>query len=263
MLEKYFYPMVNRNEIFRTADEQGTIIVYEFKTFRIMTFDSLFEQSKASIGNPLYIDHEYIQAMLLPLLHMNPKHATLLGLGGGCLASCLYCVFQDVQLVAVEWREAIIDIAYNYFDLPRDERLQVKHQDAAVWLDNAPDNSSDMIFSDLYHALTMNELQLEKEFFENCHRVLTDHGWLALNFHKLPSADSLAMNNLCQLFPSVFMLHVNTDNWVLIACKQEMPLSVMMAAPPNNYLPASLASTLESLQPRLLKVNRKRKIKSF
>jgi len=254
--------MVNRNEIFRTADEHGTIIVYEFKKFRIMTFDSLCEQSKVCIGNPLHLDHEYMQAMLLPLLQITPKHVTMLGLGAGSMVSCLYYAYSDTKLLAVEWRQAVIDIAYQYFDLPVDKRLDVKHRNAMSWLEHAPDNSTDLILSDLYHASEVNEIQLDKVFFDHCHRVLCDQGWLSLNYHKMPSAESLAINHLCQLFPAVFMLHVNTDNWIVLACKQDISLQTMMLVTPGMMLPASLLSNLRLLQGRLLKVNRNRKLKS-
>jgi len=253
--EKYFHPMTNRNEIFRTSDEHGNIIVYEFNKFRLMTFDSMCEQSKVRMGDPMYLDHEYIQAMLLPLLHLTPKHVTLLGLGGGSLASCLYYVFYDAKLLVVEWRQAVIDVAYDYFDLPRDERLEVRHREAKSWIERAENKSTDLVLSDLYHASDPHEIQFEKEFFENCHRILRDKGWLALNYHKMPTAESPAINHLCHYFPSVFMLHVNTDNWVVVACKQEITLQAMMAVAPNNNLPASLSSNLRLLQGRLLKVS--------
>jgi spermidine synthase len=251
--------MINHNEIFRCNDEHGTIIVYEYKKFRIMTFDSPFEQSKACMGNPLYIDHEYMQAMLLPLLQVTPAHVTILGLGAGTAASCLYYAYLDTRVVAVEWRQAVIDIAYRYFDLPEDNRLEVRHCDAMSWLEQCADQSTDLLLSDLYHAYAMNDIQFDKTFFDHCHRVLSSEGWLTLNYHKMPSAESLTVNHLCQLFPSVFMVRVNTDNWVVVASKQETTLQAMSLMPLNNILPASLVSHLEQLQVRLVKVNRKKK----
>ena len=253
--------MVNQNEIFRTADEYGNIIVYEFKKFRLMTFDSLCEQSKVRIDDPLYLDHEYIQAMLLPLLQINPQHVTILGLGAGSLANFLYHVYFDTTLIAIEWRKAVINIAYQYFDLPRDSRLDVKNRDALSWLEDAADKSTDLVLSDLYHATCVNEVQLEKNFFEHCHRILTDNGWLSLNYHTMPSAESLAINHLCKLFPTVFMLQLNTNNWVVVAGKQELTLAAMMAAEPNLFLPVTLSSNLRLMQGRLFKVNRKSKSK--
>jgi spermidine synthase len=253
--ENRFYPMAKVNEIFRTSDEHGNIIIYELNKFRMMTFDSSSEQSKIRIGDPMFLDHEYIQAMLLPLLHINPKHVTLLGLGGGSLASCLYYVYFDVKLVAVEWRKAVIDIAYDYFYLPRDERLEVNHNEAGSWMEYSEDQSTDLILSDLFHALGVNEIQLENNFFENCHRTLRDTGWLVLNYHVKPKAESSALNHLCQLFPAIFTLQVNSGNWVLLASKQELTLQAMMTPTPNNNLPIMLASNLRLLQGRLLKVS--------
>lgn len=248
--------MTKNNEIFRTSDEQGSIVVYELKKFRILTFDSISEQSKVRMGDPFCLDHEYIQAMLLPLLHMKPKHVTLLGLGGGALASCLYYMFYDVKLVAIEWREAVINIAYDYFDLPKDDRLEVKNIEALSWMKKLPEKSTDLILSDLYHAAGMNSIQAEKPFFEYCQSALRDWGWLVLNYHVIPTANPSVMDDLCDCFPSVFMLSVNTENWIVIASKQEITLSSMMSTPANNHVPKSLASSLKLLQGRLLKVNK-------
>ena len=76
----------------------------------------------------------------------------------------------------------------------------------------------------------------------------------------MPTAESLAINHLSQFFPSLFMLHLNTNNWVVLAGKEEVTLQAMLSAEPNIKLPASLSSRLHMLQGRLLKVNRKRKI---
>jgi len=145
---------------------------------------------------------------------------------------------------------------------PKDKRLEVKLRDAKLWLEQAPDGFTDFILSDLYHASEVNEVQLEKEFIENCYRVLRPNGWLTLNYHKMPTAESLTINQLCHFFPSVFMLNVNTDNWVVVASKQEVSLQAVMSVKPNMTLPAPLLSSLKLLQGRLLKVNRNRKTKS-
>lgn len=250
ILEKFFPPLVRKNEIFRTQDEQGSIIVYEHRNFRILTFDSICEQSKIRIDDPFCIEHEYARAMLLPLLQASPARATLLGLGGGSLATCLFHAFPGIQILAVEWRQAVIDVAYQYFDLPQDARLVVKQGDARAWLARLPDRSSDLVLADLYHASEMHDLQLEQVFFENCRRILSEGGWLALNYHELPMADSSAMKQLHRHFPAVFLLRANTGNWVVLACTQPVMLEEM-AARAVDYLPASLLSGLRKLLGRL------------
>ena len=254
---------IQAQELFRMSDAEGGIAVYEYKKFRTLVFDdSHLEQSKVRIGDPLYLDHEYLQAMLLPILQINPAHVALLGLGAGSLASCLYYIFYDARVTAIEWRGSVIDIAYRFFDLPKDDRLKVVEQDAMDWLQQAPDQSIDLILSDLYHADKMHEIQKQRQFFEQAQRVLTHKGWIAINYCEFPAANSPIILNICRSFPSIFMLHLNSGNWVLLATSQEISLPAMMAMPPNKSIPNGVLNTLKLLQGRLLKVSASREKKT-
>lgn len=136
-------------ELFRTADELGEIVVSQQADKRLLSFASSLQQSSLFVTQPEKLVHEYTQIMLLGLIFNTPRHITVLGLGGGGLAHCLHHFFPQFTLQFVELRQAVIDIAYQWFDLPKSPQLQVACDDAYDYLCSAVDKNTDLILSDL------------------------------------------------------------------------------------------------------------------
>jgi spermidine synthase len=209
--------------IFRTEDDMGVIVVSQRGDKRVLSFDSGLEQSSVYLSKPYYLAHEYTQVMLLGLILVDAKHVTLLGLGGGGLAHCLSHYYKELTINVVELRQAVIDIAYEWFDLPRIPQLQVSQDDAQQYLLRTKSASTDIIFSDLYHANGMSELQNQKGFLKNCYKALNRKGWLVLNFHTMPVFESALMQTLRSLFPDIRVCNVIKGNWILICGKTPSP----------------------------------------
>jgi spermidine synthase len=91
------------------------IQVFDRGNERYLNFDSPHQQSGLYKSEPARLLHHYTQAMMLVMLYKESRHITLLGLGGGALAHCLYHHFPQVELQAVELRRPVIDAAYRYF----------------------------------------------------------------------------------------------------------------------------------------------------
>lgn len=257
LFEAFFYPLIRLNEIVRTHDEHGELVVYEFQDYRVLTFDSIFEQSRMRLHQPLQLQHEYTQAMLLPLLFQQPlQHMTLLGLGAGVLASYLFHALEFVTLTVVEWRETVIDIAHDYFALPVDERLDVIHDDAGQFIAAAAPESTDWILSDLFTASDMSAVQLQADFYRDCSNALRTNGWLVLNFHGQPSVECPAIRSLCAQFPAVFMMTVASGNRVVMARKTTVswPTNVQLLSERflSGTLPAALCETLMRMSTRVV-----------
>ena len=82
--------MFNKGEIVHhTRDALGSILVVDYRKHRVLTFNSVFEQSKIDRRYPYLPVHEYNRAMMLPAVFANPGHVTILGLGGGVMAGAL------------------------------------------------------------------------------------------------------------------------------------------------------------------------------
>jgi spermidine synthase len=211
--------LVMGKEIHRAVDELGTVVVYENFGERFLSFDSFFEQSCASMTTPFLPVHEYAQVMLVALAFGEPRHVTLLGLGGGTLATCIHHYFDDVTIHAVELRQIVIDAAFGYFYLPSSARLTVTCDDVQGFLKNAEAGSADLIFSDLYNAHDMSPLQLQKTFIAQCYELLSVDGWLVINYHHAPQIESPLVKQIQAIFAVVYVCSISSGNWILFCGK--------------------------------------------
>jgi spermidine synthase len=211
--------LVMGTEIHRAVDEHGTVVVYENFGTRFLSFDSFFEQSCTTVATPHLPVHEYLQAMLVAIALGDVKHVTLLGLGGGTLATCIHHYFDDVTIHAVELRHIVIDAAFDYFYLPKSARLTVTQSDAMHFLKNAQAASTDLIFSDLYSAFEMSPIQLQQDFIEQCYDLLSVDGWLVINYHHAPTIESQLVKQIQNVFAVVYLCSVSSGNWILFCGK--------------------------------------------
>jgi len=197
----------------------GDIIVSQQGNKRIMRFASdqgaNLEQTSVLIDRPWKLQHEYTQIMLLGLLFVEARHITLLGLGGGGLLHCIRHFFPRLLVQVVEQRQRVIDTAYQWFNLPKHENIQIQCAEAADFLHRSGDFKTDLIFSDLYEAEGMSGSQAQLAFIQAAYGVLNEHGWLLINFHQLPAADSELMRRLRALFAEIYICDIFSGNRVL------------------------------------------------
>lgn len=209
----------NGQLIYETRDAQGAILVFDQRRHRVLTFDSVFEQSKIDRRKPHLPVHEYNRAMLLPLVWDTPRHATVLGLGGGVLVNALHHLLPDCCIHAVELRPQVVDVAREFFALPDSDRIRITIGDARPALRRMADAGTDLILTDLYDADRMSPAPAQRRFFDQCERVLSDEGWLAVNYHRLPDLDGPLFDHIQRLFASVLLFRSRTNNFVLYASK--------------------------------------------
>lgn len=206
----------------RTSDALGDIVVMDYRKHRVLTFDTIFEQSKIDRNKPYLPVHEYNRAMLLPIAFAEPCHATVLGLGGGTMVNALHHLLPTCEIHAVELRQAVVDVAHAYFGLPHHPNIAVTVADARPVLHDMPEASTDLIMADLYSADRMSPAQGHRRFIDLCALALSDHGWLALNFHLAPSREGTMMQHIHRLFADVMLYRTKTNNYVLYASKRAL-----------------------------------------
>ena len=203
------------NELYRIEDEFGAIIVLEKGDKRILSFDSDLQQSCVYMHQPHVLVHEYTQIMLLSLLFVEAKNVTVLGLGGGSLAHCLNFYFPKLVTHVVEIRPSVIDVAYQWFNLPRKANLKVHCDDAGHYILKAKQHSIDLLLSDLYEANGMSEVQAQNNFIVSSVKALALDGWMVINFHGKPENDSIIMSTIKSLFSEIMFCDVFVGNWIL------------------------------------------------
>lgn len=212
--------------IFRQQDSAGEISVIDYGTKRVLSFDDAHEQSRMDLDQPSALVHEYTRAMLLGVAFVDVKHATMLGLGGGCLVRALHTLFEEVNIDAVELSQTVADIARQYFLLPDTSRFQLTVADAQYYLKQQVPASTNIIFADMYQAYCISPFQMKEQFLRQCHRHLSDDGWLVINYHQLPELDSSFFNCLNTLFDDVYICSIYNDNHIVYAGKRELMVSM-------------------------------------
>ena len=206
-------------ELFRVEDDYGLVIVTQRGDKRVLSFDSSLEQSSVYMSKRYYLSHDYTQIMLLGLLFVDTKNITLLGLGGGGLVHCLLYFFPQYEINVAELRQSVIDIAYDWFELPKIKKLKIFCADAYDYLEEQDEESTDLIMSDLYVADGMSEVQAQISFINSTYQALSIKGCLVINFHHFPEPDSLLMQNIHTMFNVVYVCDVFKGNRVMFCCK--------------------------------------------
>ena len=212
------------NIIHFARDDLGGILVIDYRKHRVMTFNSVFEQSKIARRHPHLPVHEYSRAMLLPVAFGRPEHVTILGLGGGVVANALLHLLPECQVHAVELREAVVEVAREYFYLSESPRLQVTTEDARNAIEALPDGQTDLILADMYSAERMSPTQVQREFIKQCSRVLSEDGWISLNYHRTPDLNGAFFRQLQGEFAVVLAFKSTTNNTVIYGSKKSFEL---------------------------------------
>lgn len=205
--------------VFRTKDQWGDIMVIDKKKCRVLAFDPVYEQSSIDLKNPQIPVHEYTQIMLLVLAFINPRHITILGLGGGSLLHSLHYLLPQCTMLTFELRAKVYEVALDFFLIPTTTNINIMISDAKLAIRRCPDQSTQIIFADMYQSYGMNPFQMQKQFIKQCHRILDDAGWLVINYHKLPELNLSFIHYLQRNFADVFVCPSYSDNFIIFAKK--------------------------------------------
>lgn len=216
IIEKDFF---GNTIIYRTQDAWGDIMVIDRGNNRILAFDPVYEQSSIDLKEPHVPVHEYMRVMMLVLAYIRPYHVTMLGLGGGNFIHSLHYLLPSCQLHAIELRQKVYDVAIKFFMMPIKNNINVTISDAALAIKNRENKSTQIIFSDIFHAFGMSPFQIQKQFIHHCHRVLDDTGWLVVNYHQLPDLNSGFIQYLHRYFSDIFVCPSLSGNFILFASK--------------------------------------------
>jgi spermidine synthase len=234
------------NEIYKTYDEYGPIQVLDDGNKRYLAFGTDDEQSCQLINQPYYLQHEYTRAILLSLLLVEPKHITVIGIGGGSLLTTFHHLIPDCQLVGIELRRKVTQLAHKYFQLPQHQNITLHTADGAEYLSTV-DISTDIIVADMYSAEGIDQQQLSAQFIANAHSRLNQGGWLVLNYWLDHKMEEHLTHALRDHFDQIYMCDTGGGNWVVFAGKVNInqalinedrikPLSKMAGFSLNKFL---------------------------
>ena len=217
---------INGTCISSTADEHGPIYVYQTRTSRILSFDGKIYQSCMKLNNVNGLELGYTQAMMASLFFIpKVKTVTIMGLGAGSMAKNLLSSFSEVNVYAIEHREAVAKAAKKYFYLPDTDRLFIHIDDAVGYMKNT-DMKSDIIFSDLYNSKGMEPKQVQSSYLHDCKNALNRQGVLVLNiWHTTLKLRAELDELLALVFENrLLSFEVESGNTIVFAFRNNIPL---------------------------------------
>ena len=207
------------------TDEHGPIYVYQTHTSRILTFDGKIQQSSMRLNDVNGLAHRYTQAMMTGLFFIPTiKTATIMGLGAGSMVKNLLNSFDDIDVHAIEYREAVAKTAKRFFHLPESDRLNIHIDDAVNYMKN---NSikNDIIFSDLYNTHGMEPRQIQLSYLHDCKESLNEHGVLVLNIWRKELRSGEELDDLLshEFENRLLTFEVEDGNNIVLAFKDDIP----------------------------------------
>lgn len=203
----------------------GRVTISEVDGIRYLHLGTEWIQGAMRIADPLHLELEYIQQMMVWwLFEDEPKHIVQLGLGAGSLTRFAYHYFPDAQVTAVELNPDVVRAGHALFALPQpDARLALRIECAARWAAAQPAHSVDSLQLDLYHANSYAPALQSPEFYQDCARVLTDQGMLTVNLLGTPAVHRINLERLEAVFPAVVWLPESHDGNVVALAFKDPP----------------------------------------
>ncbi len=171
-------------------DEYGEIIVADEGPNRSLYFGEGILQSSLRLDKPGSLIEGYNQAMICGLIFkQDPGAVLLVGLGGCSLVHFLLRAFPDCAVDVVEIRQQVIELAYDFFLLPKkNKNLRVYHaagQDFIMRLDEGF-NKYDLIIVDAFDNDGPAAELSERAFLAACRQRLKEDGVCSFNLWSRP-----------------------------------------------------------------------------
>jgi spermidine synthase len=192
-------------KILHTSDSQyHRIAVVEDDTSRYLRFDSSF-QSGMYVDDPYRTRFGYSDYLQLPFAYRARTQDVLyVGLGGGSAPKRTWRDFPGVRLDAVELDPEVVDVAYEYFELPRDPRLNVEVEDGRRYIARS-DKRWDVIVIDAFYSDSIPFHLATREFLELAKSRLTPGGTVVTNIiGAVRGPDSRLFRSMLRTYRAVF-----------------------------------------------------------
>ena len=228
--------------ILHTEDSQyHRIAVVEDDDSRYLRFDSSF-QSGMYKDDPFRTRFEYADYLQLPLAYRpSTRRILYVGLGGGSAPKRTWRDFPATRLDVVELDPAVVDVAYRYFEVPRDPRLRIEVEDGRRFL-AANEGPWDAIVIDAFYSDSIPFHLATREFLELARSRLTLGGVVATNIiGAVRGSSSRLFRSMLRTYRAVFptvAIHpvLGRDDRDLTAVRNVILVAGEGAAPSKEFL---------------------------
>jgi len=233
---------------FRKETAYHSLAVVEDADNRYLRFDSSF-QSGMRLGAPFASLFEYVDAFQLAFAYKSSVRDLLfIGLGGASAPKRLWRDYPDLRQQIVELDPVVVDVAREWFALPRDPRLAVAVDDGRRYLDEH-DRRWDVIAIDAFYSDSIPFHLTTREFMERVRSRLAPGGVVITNvIGNLTGPGSKLLRSFVRTYRSVFpTVLVHPVHPADAASVQNVMVVAGDFAPPS---PASLLRRWNETKPR-------------
>jgi spermidine synthase len=190
--------------VYEKISDYHNIYITEDYENRYLRFDTSW-QSGMSLRDPekaSFVYTDYFQ--LAWIFHPKIQSVLFLGLGGGSSPKKFYTDFPEVSITAVEIDPVVVEVAEQYFHIPKDERLLVVIDDGRNYLEKT-EKLYDLIVLDAFIDQTVPPHLTTKECFQVIFKHLGSEGVFAFNIiGDLSGRYSHSLRSVYKTFSSVF-----------------------------------------------------------
>ncbi len=138
-------------------------------------------QSSMRLDDPFETDIDYVAYLhLVMAVRPDALRTLVIGLGGGSLVKRMWRDYAPMHVDAVELDPAVVDLAYDYFMLPDDDRIVVYAEDGRDFL-RLTDATYDIIVIDAFDDDHIPRHLMTEEFLRECRDRLSADGVIAYN----------------------------------------------------------------------------------
>lgn len=214
----------NNNILFEGESTYNYLQVYEDDEGVYLSTNVLFGvQSVKYKGDGLhnaYYDYSLLAPYMSDLNDGTSSDILILGLGTGTYATECLKYFDNTTVDGVEIDEKIVDLAYEYFDLPEAVNAVVSDGRNYLYAGDGKEKSYDVIMVDAYQDITIPFQMSSLEFYGLVSDHLNDKGVLVVNMNMYSDApgsiNQYLADTISRVFGEVYTVKVGS-NRVLFA----------------------------------------------
>jgi spermidine synthase len=165
------YEHTSNYHLLRVVDNDG---------IRLLKFERN-QQSSMRLDDPFESDIEYVAYFHLALaVQPAATSALVIGLGGGSIVKRMWRDYPEMHIDAIEIDSEVADVAYELFDLPRDERIRVIVGDGREVV-SCSNETYDIIIIDAFDDDRIPRHLLTDEFLRELRDHLSPNGVVVYN----------------------------------------------------------------------------------
>lgn len=172
----------NHIRVYDTENEDGRAI-------RIMSVENFFDSGMFLDSDELVFEYSKF-FRLGSIFNKNIKNAVIFGGAAYSVPKDFLLKNKNATIDVVEIDPMTTEIAKKYFRLKEDDRLNIYHQDARIFLNKADEGKYDIVYNDAFSSACAVPFHLTtKEAIEKIYNILNDDGVYVINLISAISGD--------------------------------------------------------------------------